>query len=385
MSGCVALVVAAGRGRRFGAGTPKQYSLLAGTPMLRRCMLAFLEHPRVDAVGAIIHPDDGELYAAASEGLQLLEPVNGGASRQESARLGLESLAERRPDQVLIHDAARPFVDEGVISRVVKALETAPAAIPALPVNDTLKRGQAGRIAATVGRADLWRAQTPQGFRFREILAAHRRYEGADFTDDAAVAERAGLAVELVAGSEDNVKITTEDDWRRAQRWLGGGTVRTGIGFDAHRYGPGEKVMLCGVSIPHHAALVGHSDADVGLHALTDALLGAIAAGDIGGHFPAGGPEWRNVPSEVFLKKAGELIRKRGGTIANVDVTLICEAPKIAPHRAAMIRRIAEIIDLAEDRVSVKATTTEQMGFTGRGEGIAAQAITALFFAPGRH
>jgi 2-C-methyl-D-erythritol 4-phosphate cytidylyltransferase/2-C-methyl-D-erythritol 2,4-cyclodiphosphate synthase len=348
-------------------------------------MLAFLEHPRVDAVGAIIHPDDGELYAAASEGLQLLEPVNGGASRQKSARLGLESLAERRPDQVLIHDAARPFVDEGVISRVVKALKTAPAAIPALPVNDTLKRGQAGRIVATVGRADLWRAQTPQGFRFREILAAHRRYEGADLTDDAAVAERAGLAVELVAGSEDNVKITTEDDWRRAQQWLGGGTVRTGIGFDAHRYGPGEEVMLCGVSIPHHAALVGHSDADVGLHALTDALLGAIAAGDIGGHFPADDPEWRDAPSEVFLKKAGELIRERDGAIANVDVTLICEAPKIAPHRAAMVRRIAEILDLAEDRVSVKATTTEQMGFTGRGEGIAAQAITALSFAPGKH
>ena len=384
MSGCVALVVAAGRGRRFGAGTPKQYSLLAGTPMLRRCMLAFLEHPRVDAVGAIIHPDDGELYAAASDGLQLLEPVNGGASRQESACLGLESLAERRPDQVLIHDAARPFVDEGVISRVIKALKTAPAAVPALPVNDTLKNGRDGRVTATVGRADLWRAQTPQGFRFQEILAAHRQFKGAALTDDAAVAERAGLAVELVAGNEDNVKITTEDDWLRAQRWFGTGTVRTGTGFDAHRYGPGKEVMLCGVSIPHHAALVGHSDADVGLHALTDALLGAIAAGDIGGHFPAGGPEWRNVPSEVFLKKAGELIRKRGGTIANVDVTLICEAPKIAPHRAAMIRRIAEIIDLAEDRVSVKATTTEQMGFTGRGEGIAAQAMATLSFPPGK-
>ncbi len=352
--------------------------------MLRRCMLTFLEHPQVDAVGAVIHPDDTDLYAAASDGLQLLEPVNGGASRQESARLGLERLADRQPDEVLIHDAARPFVDEGVISRVTKALKTAPAAIPALPVNDTLKSGRAGRIAATVGRADLWRAQTPQGFRFREILAAHRQYEGAALTDDAAVAEQAGLAVELVAGSEDNVKITTEDDWRRAERWLGGGSVRTGAGFDAHRYGAGESVMLCGVSIPHNAALIGHSDADVGLHALTDALLGAIAAGDIGGHFPPSDPEWRDAPSEVFLKKAGALIGERGGTITNVDVTLICEAPKIAPRRAAMVHRIAEILDLTPDRVSVKATTTEQMGFTGRGEGIAAQAMATLSFPPGK-
>ena len=211
---------------------------------------------RVDAVGAIIHPDDGELYAAASEGLQLLEPVNGGASRQKSARLGLESLAERRPDQVLIHDAAGPFVDEGVISRVVKALKTAPAAIPALPVNDTLKRGQAGRIVATVGRADLWRAPTPPGVRFRGILAAPRPYEGADLTHDAAGAEPGGRAGGLVAGRRANGQIPTEDDWRRAQQWLGGGTVRTGIGFDAHRYGPGEGVMLCGVFIPHPAALV---------------------------------------------------------------------------------------------------------------------------------
>ncbi len=383
---CVALVVAAGRGRRVGGEVPKQYQPLDGAPLLRRTLGAFLSHPAVDRVRAVIHPDDGALFETASRGLDVMDPVTGGATRQDSVRLGLESLESLRPGRVLIHDAARPFVDAATIFRVLEALDTHPGAIPALPVSDTLKRGEDGLVGGTVERDGLWRAQTPQGFRFADILAAHRRAAGSALTDDAAVAEAAGLEVALVAGSADNLKITTDEDLRRAQGHDEGGSqtrtgqTRSGMGFDVHRFGPGDHVMLCGIAVPHGFGLEGHSDADVALHAITDAVLGAIGAGDIGTHFPPGEAQWKDAPSSLFLEKAAELVSGMGGAIANVDVTVICEAPRIGPHRAAMTARLAEILGLAEDRVSVKGTTSEGLGFTGRGEGIAAQAIATVRF-----
>jgi 2-C-methyl-D-erythritol 4-phosphate cytidylyltransferase/2-C-methyl-D-erythritol 2,4-cyclodiphosphate synthase len=388
MAGCVALVVAAGRGARFGGDVPKQYKPLGGEALLRRSVLPLVNHPQVHAVRTIIHPEDRELYDIAVHGLSLMDPVPGGDSRQESVRRGLESLADDAPETVLIHDAARPFVTRELVSRILSALQSTPGAIPAMPVRDTLKKATAengGLIAATVDRSALWRAQTPQGFRYLEILAAHRRLTGATLTDDAAVAEQDGLSVTLVPGDEDNFKVTTQDDFDRAERLLTvDHEVRTGIGFDVHRFGAGDHVILCGVSIPHEAGLEGHSDADVGLHALTDALLGAIGAGDIGSHFPPGDPQWRGAPSEVFLRRAGELVAKAGGRISNVDVTVICERPRIGSHRQVMRERIASILDLPPDRVSVKGTTTERLGFTGRGEGIAAQAIATVRIASAR-
>lgn len=378
MSGTVALVVGAGEGRRFGGAVPKQYLPLAGEPIMRRALRAFLAHPQVTSVQAVIDPGHRAHYDAATAGLDLPEPVSGGAVRQESVARGLERLAALAPDRVLIHDAARPLVSAAVISRVLKALDGSSAAVPALPVADTLKRGGGGFVKSTVERRDLWRAQTPQGFRFADILAAHRRAPTSGLTDDASVAEHAGLAVAIVEGAEDNIKITTEDDLTRAARLLAGGETRAGIGIDAHRFGPGDHVMLCGVSVPFERGLVGHSDADVGLHAATDALLGAIGAGDIGSHFPPSDPQWKGAASEVFLRRAGELVAARGGRVVHLDVTLICEKPKIGPHRRAMTARVAAILGLAEDRISVKATTTDRMGFTGRAEGIAAQALATV-------
>jgi 2-C-methyl-D-erythritol 4-phosphate cytidylyltransferase/2-C-methyl-D-erythritol 2,4-cyclodiphosphate synthase len=295
-------------------------------------------------------------------------------------RLGLESLAAAPPARVLIHDAARPFVDRGTIDRVLAALDDAPGAIPALPVKDTVKRGLSGRVAETLDRTALWRAQTPQGFDYAAIFAAHRAAQGSELSDDAAVAERAGLAVRLVAGSEANFKVTTAEDLEQAERLLLArhGDVRTGQGFDVHAFGPGDHVWLCGVKVAHEGGLVGHSDADVGLHALTDAILGALGAGDIGQHFPPSDPKWRGAPSHLFLSHAGALVASAGGRIAHLDVTLICERPKIGPHRDAMVARIAEILGLERGRISVKATTTEGLGFTGRGEGIAAQAVATI-------
>ncbi len=387
MTETVALVVAAGRGGRFGGALPKLYAALAGRPVLAHSLARLAAHPRIDRVQAVIHPDDRALYDRAAAGLELPEPALGGPSRQDSVRLGLESLATLAPGAVLIHDGARPFVGAAVIDRVLDALGTAAGgavgAIAALPVTDTLKRGADGRIAGTVARTGLWCAQTPQGFRFAEILAAHRDAVGQELTDDAAVAERAGLPVALVEGAPENVKITTQDDLARAARWLTGGLTgmqetRVGQGFDVHRFGPGDQVMLCGIAVPHDAGLIGHSDADVGLHALTDAILGALGAGDIGLHFPPAEARWRDAESGIFLRHAGGLVAEAGGRIRHLDVTLICERPKIGPHRAAMVARIAELLDIDAGRVSVKATTTEGLGFTGRGEGIAAQASATL-------
>ncbi len=379
MAKCVVLVVAAGRGRRFGGDLPKQYHDLAGRMVLRHSLATFAAHPEVDAVRVVIHPDDRQLYDLAAQGLGLLEPVPGGAQRQDSVRLGLQSLAELQPDRVLIHDGARPLVDAGVISRVIAALETHPGAIPAMPVSDTIKRGVDGVVAGTVDRAQLWRAQTPQGFRYAGILAAHERVAGLELTDDAAVAEDAGLAVALVAGSEDNLKVTSAEDIARAARLFPpGGEVRMGSGYDVHRFAAGTAVWLCGVSVPHDATLDGHSDADVALHALTDAVLGAIAAGDIGHHFPPSDARWKGAASHRFLAHAAALVRGLGGDITGVDVTIICERPKIGPHRPAMTARVAEILGIPAARVSIKATTTEGLGFTGRREGIAAQAVATV-------
>jgi len=379
MTGCTALIVAAGRGSRFGGALPKQYRRLGGFPVLRYSAEAFARHPDITSVCVVIHGDDRDLHDEAVAGLGVEPPVEGGATRQDSVRLGLESLQTEPPETVLIHDAARPFIDAATITRTIDALSETEGALAAIPVVDTLKRAEAGTVSGTVERAGLYRAQTPQGFRYPSILAAHRAAVDGEFTDDAAVAEAAGLAVALVESNESNFKVTTEDDLVRAERHLAAvGTVRVGTGFDVHRFGEGDHVWLAGVRIAHPQGLVGHSDADVGLHAITDALLGAIGAGDIGSHFPDSDPRWRGAASDRFLAHAGELVAERGGAILNVDLTVICQAPKVRPHHAAMVARVAEILALPPDAVSVKATTTEGLGFTGRGEGIAAQAVATV-------
>jgi 2-C-methyl-D-erythritol 4-phosphate cytidylyltransferase / 2-C-methyl-D-erythritol 2,4-cyclodiphosphate synthase len=380
MTNSIALIVAAGAGTRLGGEVPKQYLPLAGRAVLRHSVETFLRHREISGVRVVISAEHRALYDAAIAGLTILPPVAGGASRQDSVRNGLESLADLRPDRVLIHDAARPFLTTAIVDRTLAALDDAPGAVVAVPVTDTLKRGQDGCIAGTIDRNALWRAQTPQAFRYADILAAHRRAKGATMTDDAAVAEAAGLPVKLVMGADDNFKITTADDLRRAERLIGAGAqeFRTGTGYDVHRFAAGDNVTICGVRIPHDQSLEGHSDADVGLHALTDAILGSISAGDLGSHFPPGDPQWRGADSARFLGHAARLVTAKGGRIVHVDVTLICERPKIAPHRAAMVARVAAILGLDEGRVSVKATTTEGLGFTGRREGIAAQAIATI-------
>lgn len=380
MTNSIALIVAAGAGTRLGGEVPKQYLPLGGRAVLRHSVETFLRHRAISGVRAVISPEHRALYDNAVAGLSILPPVAGGASRQDSVRNGLESLAELQPNRVLIHDAARPFLTAEIVDRTLAALDDAPGAVVAVPVTDTLKRGHDDRVAGTVDRSALWRAQTPQAFRYADILAAHRQAKGAAMTDDAAVAEAAGLPVKLVMGADDNFKITTADDLRRAERLVGAAAqeFRTGAGYDVHRFAAGDSVTICGVRIAHDQSLEGHSDADVGLHALTDAILGTIGAGDLGSHFPPGDPQWRGADSARFLSHAAGLVAAKGGRIAHVDVTLICERPKIAPHRAAMIARIAAILGLDEGRVSVKATTTEGLGFTGRREGIAAQAVATV-------
>ncbi len=377
---CAVLVVAAGRGRRFGGDIPKQYLDLGGRTVLRHSLAAFAVHPRIHWIRAVIHPDDREMYDASAMGLHVLEPVHGGETRQDSVRFGLESLAQYNPDIVLIHDGARPMIDAGTISRVINALETHPGAIPALPVADTLKRGQEGVITQTVDRANLWRAQTPQGFDFQKILSSHMQSAGRELTDDAAVLEQAGGTVALVLGAEENLKITTLADLARVTAKLGGtGEFRTGNGFDVHAFEPGDGVWLCGVKVPHDRGLKGHSDADVAMHALTDAILGAISAGDIGHHFPPSDPQWKGCESHVFLSHAVNLVQGLGGRITHVDITIICERPKVGPYRPHMQSRLSELLQVNESRVSVKATTTEGLGFTGRQEGIAAHATATIW------
>lgn len=386
--GTAVLIVAAGRGHRFGGELPKQYARLRGVPVLSHTLRAFLGHPDVSRVLTVIHPDDRDLYdeaisASGNENGKILEPVHGGAERQDSVRFGLEALAQFSPAKVLVQDGARPLASAGLITRVIAALDAHPAALPCVAVTDTLKRIGGGLVGETVDRTGLTRAQTPQGFRFSDILGAHKSVAGEALTDDAAVAEHAGLDIALVEGAEDNLKITTQEDLVRAEGLMAArlGDIRTGSGFDVHRFGaPGSatEIMLCGVPVPHTAGLLGHSDADVGLHALTDAILGAIGAGDIGEHFPPTDPQWKGAASWMFLAHAASLVAARDGVISNADITIICERPKVGPHRPTMRTRVAEILGLAEDRVSVKATTTEELGFTGRREGIAAQAVATV-------
>lgn len=377
--GTVALVVGAGRGERFGSMLPKQYADLSGQPVLRRAVQAFVGHPRVDAVRVVIGAEDAELYAAATAGLPLLPPVIGGSTRQETVRRGLESLVELGPDRVLIHDAARPLVSAAVIDRVVDALERHAAVLPVLPVVDTLKRVAGAMVVGEAARDGLARAQTPQGFHFAAILAAHRAAPAAAYTDDTMIAAAAGIAVAWVEGEERNMKLTLPTDLTVAGRFLAPARRwRTGIGFDVHAFAPDRPLVLCGVRVPHELGLAGHSDADVALHAVTDALLGTIGAGDIGSHFPPGDPAWRDADSAVFLRHAVELLAERRGRIENADLVIVCERPKIGPHRAAMVDRLADLLGTAIDQVSVKATTSERLGFTGRGEGIAAQAVVSV-------
>lgn len=389
MGTTAALIVAAGRGLRAncdGRG-PKQYEHVGGTSVLGHTIRAFETHPGVGLIQVVIHAGDAALYAASvrSAGPQVLPPAIGGATRQASVHAGLEALAAHRPDRVLIHDAARPFVSKDVIARVIAACEGSHGAIAALPVSDTLKRAREdGAIAGTVDRVGLWAAQTPQGFGFQAILDAHRAATAADrsdFTDDAALAEWAGLAVSLVEGSSDNMKITTADDLSRADALLKSRqalVTRTGLGFDVHAFAAGDHVWLGGVRIPHTHTLDGHSDADVALHALTDALLGTIGDGDIGQHFPPSDPQWKGAASIRFLKDAARRVRERGGRVVNVDITVLAEAPRIGPHREAMQAAISAVLGCGPRDVGIKATTTETLGFVGRREGIAAMAVASV-------
>ena len=379
-----AVVVAAGRGLRAGGNLPKQYRQLAGEPVIRSSLSLFAWHGQIGAVQTVIHPDDRSSYDAAAKGLKLLAPVMGGATRQASVRAGLEALNERAPDIVLVHDAARPFCSAELVSRAIAACGETGAAIPALEVTDTIKRVDAdGRVAGTIDRASLRAVQTPQAFAFPALLDAHRRAakEGReDFTDDAALIEWAGLKVAVFAGDSGNVKLTTDDDFAKAdaRRIASLADLRLGNGFDVHSFGDGDHVWLGGLKIPHTRGLTGHSDADVALHAIVDAILGALADGDIGKHFPPNDPRWRGASSDQFLKFAVERVTKRGGRIANLDLTIVCEEPRIGPHRDAIRQRIAEIADMPVDRVAVKATTSEQLGFTGRKEGIVAMATATV-------
>ena len=387
MPDIAAIVVAAGRGRRAGGDLPKQFRQIGGEMMLRRTLLMFLEARNVGAVLPVINREDADLYSEASasiDGGRLLPPVFGGATRQASVRAGLEALSARKPDYVLIHDAARPFASQELLSRAITAVQKTGAAIPALPVTDTVKTIDGlGRVDKTLDRASLRLVQTPQAFAFAPLLDAHRRAQAAgreDFTDDSALAEWAGMKVDVFAGEPGNIKITSAEDFARseAMQFAALGDVRTGMGFDVHAFGPGDHVMIGGVRIAHDRALVGHSDADVGLHALVDAILGALADGDIGSHFPPSDPQWKGAASDKFLAYAVERVAARGGRIAHLDLTLVCETPKIGPHRDAMRERIAKICSLGIGRVAVKATTSEKLGFTGRGEGIAAYATATV-------
>jgi 2-C-methyl-D-erythritol 4-phosphate cytidylyltransferase/2-C-methyl-D-erythritol 2,4-cyclodiphosphate synthase len=379
-----AIIVAAGRGLRAGAGGPKQYRLIGGRTVLARAMEPFCVHPEVSLVQPVRNSDDADIFDGAVAGLTYRPAVNGGATRQASVRAGLEALASEAPDIVLIHDAARAFVSAAVIARAIAAAQATGAAIPVVPVTDTVKLvDAAGHIEATPDRARLRIAQTPQAFRFAAILEAHRRAarEGRDdFTDDAAIAEWAGLTVATFEGDAANMKLTTPEDFAREEARLGAllGDIRTGTGYDVHALGDGDHLMLCGVRVPFHRGFIAHSDGDVGLHAIVDAILGALADGDIGSHFPPSDPKWKGADSDQFLKHAVELVAKRGGRIAHLEVTMICEAPKIGPLRETMRARIAEIANLPLSRVAVKATTSERLGFTGRQEGIAATASATI-------
>ncbi len=380
-----AIVVAAGRGERAGGGVPKQYRPIAGEPMIRPTLRAFLDHPQIDVVQPVIRAGDEPDFGAASAGLKNMPaPVVGGATRQASVRAGLEALAPVAPDFVLIHDAARPFLTPGLIDRAIIAGRSTGAAVPGVAIADTVKAiDAAARVAETLDRSRLRIVQTPQTFAFGLIIDAHRRAAAAgldSFTDDAALAEWSGHPVSVFDGEAGNVKVTTNEDFVRAEilHLANLSDVRTGNGFDVHAFAEGDHVMLGGVRIAHSCGVTGHSDADVALHALVDAILGALADGDIGSHFPPSDPQWKGVSSDRFLAFACERVRARHGVIAHLDVTIVCEAPRVSPHRDAMRERIAAIAGIAVERVGVKATTSEKLGFTGRSEGLVAMATATV-------
>jgi 2-C-methyl-D-erythritol 4-phosphate cytidylyltransferase / 2-C-methyl-D-erythritol 2,4-cyclodiphosphate synthase len=379
-----AIIVAAGRGLRAGSGGPKQYRTIGGRTVISRAMEPFCSHPQIFAVQPVLNPDDAAMFNQAVSDMRYQPPASGGATRQASVHAGLEALASQSPDIVLIHDAARPFVTAALISRAIAAADDTGAAVPAIPVTDTIKLiDQSGYVEATPERARLRIAQTPQAFRFDVILDAHRRAaqgRRSDFTDDAALAEWAGLTVATFEGDPANMKLTTPEDFVREEARLCAmlGDIRTGTGYDVHAFGDGDHLMICGLRVPHHRGFLAHSDGDVGLHALVDAILGALAEGDIGSHFPPSDPQWKGAASDKFLKYAVDRVTARGGRIAHLEVTLICERPKVGPHRDAMRARIAEITGLNVSRVAVKATTSERLGFTGREEGIAATASATI-------
>jgi len=385
------VIVAAGRGARAGqADGPKQYQRIGGRAVIAHTLDIFLAHPMIGTVVVAIHADDAELFerAAGAYGERLVTVI-GGSSRQASVRLGLLALQDHAPGKVLVHDAVRPFVDAAIIDRTIEAIDDRQGALPCLPVADTLKRESAtGMIQETVSRAGLHAAQTPQGFPYGSLLAAHEKAHKLgreDFTDDAAIAEWAQIPVKIVPGSPDNVKLTWARDIALADQRLSSvlprfPDIRTGNGYDVHAFEPGDHVTLCGVAIPYDRKLSGHSDADVGLHALTDALLATCGEGDIGTHFPPSDPQWKGAASKIFVEHAAKLVRERGGRIANADITLICEAPRVGPHRAAMTQALVAMLGIAPERISIKATTNEKLGFVGRGEGIAAIATASVVY-----
>jgi 2-C-methyl-D-erythritol 4-phosphate cytidylyltransferase / 2-C-methyl-D-erythritol 2,4-cyclodiphosphate synthase len=386
MAGKVAaVIVAGGRGYRAGGDRPKQYRAVGGQPIIRPSLVAFLDHPQVEAVQPVIHADDADAFRAATEGLgKFQQPVPGGATRQASVRAGLQALRAVAPEIVLIHDAARPFLTNELISRAIAAARDHGAAVPAVAVTDTVKRvDEKDVVTETLDRSRLRSVQTPQAFTYDLIVALHERAAAAgrdDFSDDAALAEWAGHRVNVFRGESGNVKLTTNDDFDRAEalRMATLGDVRTGSGFDVHSFDAGDHVMLGGVRIPHIQGVTGHSDADVALHALVDAILGALAEGDIGVHFPPSDPQWRGASSDRFLAFACDRVRARSGMIAHLDVTIVCEAPRVGPHRDAIRERIASIAGIPVNRVAIKATTSEKMGFTGRGEGLVAMATATV-------
>jgi 2-C-methyl-D-erythritol 4-phosphate cytidylyltransferase/2-C-methyl-D-erythritol 2,4-cyclodiphosphate synthase len=384
MGQVAAVVVAAGQGLRAGGELPKQFRRIAGETLLEHALSAFADAPDVTFVQPVIRQIDLAFVRTLTSGMNVLEPVSGGATRQASVRAGLEALSSRTPDIVLVHDAARPFATADLIARAIEAAKKTGAAIPALPVTDTVKRIDAdGIIEATLDRNTIRLVQTPQAFAFPALLEAHRRAlaQGRDdFTDDAALAEWAGMTVSVFTGEPGNIKFTTPADFARAEAIQSAalGDVRTGSGLDVHAFGPGDHVILGGIRIPHSQALTGHSDADVALHALTDAILGALADGDIGAHFPPSDPQWRGASSDRFLAFAVERVRARGGRVAHLDLTIVCEAPRIGEHRDRMRANIANLAGIGIERVGVKATTSERLGFTGRGEGIAAYATATI-------
>ena len=382
MPTCAAIVVAAGRGARFGGDQPKQYAGLAGVPLLRHALAAFCQHPSVQKVIPVIHPDDSDLFREAAKGLNTAPPVAGGETRQDSVHRGLETLAEEPPSVVLIHDGARPNLGHGVIDRVLAAIENGIAgAVPVLPVPDTLKRtNEKGAILETVDRSNVVRALTPQGFLFVPLLQAHRDCAGMAMTDDAALLEQSGHAVGTVEGHWSNIKVTSRLDLEQVAEAMT--ETRVGSGFDVHRFGPGNGFVLGGVPIPFDQGLVGHSDADVLLHAATDAVLGALADGDIGVHFPPSDPGNKDAPSQRFFQFAMDRLSSRLGTLVHLDITVICERPRLSPYREQLRAAIADIAGVPVSRVSVKATTTEGLGFTGRGEGIACQASATVRAVP---